>query len=308
MPTSGACSRPSSRRSSQRSSAGSASWVRNATCAPDASRISRLRVPPWLKRDGAISSTRAPCARDAATEPSVEPESHTSSSCSTVWFASAASVRASSSPPSRTGIATVTAALTASPSRRRASRPHQLHPVRARAAQRPPVRRRHRAQLLGRLALQRHRADRARVAARPFAGTQVVAAGERVDAHAVATARQRQRRRLQPLTWACSIRPPSRPCARPPARTPCAGSRPAPTPHSARRSRSRACPRTAPGTPSSPRPAAPRPPPSRPSGAGRTALRRTSFPAPRPPQAPCRRRPLRRSARAPEQVTVPAGE
>ncbi len=57
-------------RSSQRASAGLASCVSSATCAPEASLISRLRVPPWLKWAGSISITRAPCQRASSAEPS----------------------------------------------------------------------------------------------------------------------------------------------------------------------------------------------------------------------------------------------
>ena len=54
IPTSAASSNPPSSRSSQRSSAGSASWVRNATCAPDGlahQQVARAAVAEALGRD-----------------------------------------------------------------------------------------------------------------------------------------------------------------------------------------------------------------------------------------------------------------
>ena len=67
-------------------------------------------MPPCENSAGAISSTRAPARRAVSTEPSVDPESHTSSSSSrsTRWAFTAASTSLSSGPPLRIGSATVT--------------------------------------------------------------------------------------------------------------------------------------------------------------------------------------------------------
>ena len=86
------------------------SWVRNATWSPVASSISRLRVRPCPNSSRGISTTRAPWRRATSCEPSVEPESITSSSTgrSSSCALTAASTSSSSGPPSSTGSATVT--------------------------------------------------------------------------------------------------------------------------------------------------------------------------------------------------------
>ena len=78
--TSSASAKPPSSAASQPGPAGTESCVRNATWSPPASSISRLRVPPWENSAGGISTTRAPWRRASSCDPSVEPESITSSS------------------------------------------------------------------------------------------------------------------------------------------------------------------------------------------------------------------------------------
>ncbi len=169
-------------------------------------------MPPWLK---AAARSRAPAPRahePSSTEPSLEPESHTSSSCCDgLSRQSPQACDRAASPPSRTGIATVTSVpgvrsrepwVTASsftreraPPSRPASRTGSSSPPSQPSAGAPVFR----------AAAQARRSCRF-----PFAGTEVPASRRLEQANRCSPGLRRERRRPAATGPGCSIRRPIR--------------------------------------------------------------------------------------------------